>query len=92
MKAYSFDLIKSERNRLLRGIDFAIVVDFEWDSALILQDLRQDYLEDRFHALGFIVEHLQMLVFTPREGLIHVISLRRANQRERNRYVAQIQS
>ena len=92
MKAYSFDLIKSERNRLLRGIDFAIVVDFEWDSALILQDLRQDYLEDRFQALGFIVEHLHMLVFTPREGLIHVISLRRANQRERNRYVAQTQS
>jgi uncharacterized DUF497 family protein len=66
LKAYSFDLIKSERNRLLRGIDFAIVVDFEWDSALILQDLRQDYLEDRFQALGFIVEHLHMLVFTQR--------------------------
>ena len=92
MRAYSFDLIKSERNFLLRGIDFEIVVDFEWGSALILQDLRQDYFEDRFQALGFIGEHLHMLVFTPREGLIHVISLRRANQRERKRYAAQTQS
>jgi uncharacterized DUF497 family protein len=92
LKTYSFDFIKSERNRLLRGIDFVIVENFEWDSALILQDLRQDYLEDRFQALGFIGEHLHMLVFTPREGLIHVISLRRANQRERKRYAAQTQS
>jgi uncharacterized DUF497 family protein len=92
LKTYSFDFIKSERNRLLRGIDFVIVENFEWDSALILQDLRQDYLEDRFQALGFISEHLHMLVFTPRERRIHVISLRRANQRERKRYAAQTQS
>jgi uncharacterized DUF497 family protein len=86
LSAYSFDANKSDRNRLLRGIDFANVEDFQWDSALILQDLRQDYFEDRFQALGFIGEHLHMLVFTPRERRIHVISLRRANQRERKRY------
>ena len=89
MSAYSFDPSKSDRNRLLRGIDFATVEDFQWDSALILQDLRQDYFEDRFQALGFIGEHLHMLIFTPRGGVIHVISLRRANQRERNRHAAQ---
>jgi uncharacterized DUF497 family protein len=92
LSAYSFDVNKSDRNRLLRGIDFASVEDFQWDSALILQDLRQDYFEDRFQALGFIGEHLHMLVFTPRERLIHVISLRRANQRERKRYATQSKS
>jgi uncharacterized DUF497 family protein len=86
---YPFDVNKSERNRLIRGIDFASVVDFEWDTALVSQDLRQDYAEDRFQALGFIGEHLHMLVFTPRESLIHVISLRRANQRERKRHATQ---
>jgi uncharacterized protein len=29
------------------------------------------------------------LVFTPRNQGVHVISLRRANERERNRYAAQ---
>ena len=89
MGDYSFDASKSERNLLIRGIDFASVVDFEWDSALISQDLRQDYAEHRFQALGFIGEHLHMLVFTPRESVIHVISLRRANQRERKRHATQ---
>jgi len=92
LSAYSFDANKSDRNRLLRGIDFANVEDFQWDSALILQDLRQDYFEDRFQALGFIGEHLHMLVFTPRERRIHVISLRRANQRERKSYATQSKS
>ena len=89
MGDYSVDANKSDRNRLIRGIDFASVVDFEWDSALISQDLRQDYAEHRFQALGFIGEHLHMLVFTPRESVIHVISLRRANQRERKRHATQ---
>jgi uncharacterized DUF497 family protein len=86
---YSFDPSKSERNLLLRGFDFSRVVDFEWDSALISQDKRQDYSENRFQALGWIGEHLHMLIFTPRGGVIHVICLRRANQRERNRHAAQ---
>jgi uncharacterized DUF497 family protein len=33
-----------------------------------------------------------MLVFTPRDGAIHVISLRRANRRERTRYATQTES
>jgi uncharacterized DUF497 family protein len=33
--------------------------------------------------------YLHLLVFTPRDGAVHVISLRRANQRERNRYAKQ---
>jgi uncharacterized DUF497 family protein len=31
---------------------------------------------------------LHVLVFTPRDQGVHVISLRRANGRERNRYAA----
>lgn len=42
-------------------------------------------------ALGYIDERLHMLVFTPRDGTVHVISLRRANQRKRTRYAAQTQ-
>jgi uncharacterized DUF497 family protein len=62
---------------------------FEWDSALIVEDIRKDYGERRFQALGLIEGRLHVLVFTPRAGKTHVISLRKANKREVKRYEAQ---
>ena len=85
----SFDTAKSERNLATRGIAFEQVAEFEWDSALIVQDLRRPYGEQRFQALGFINSRLHMLVFTPRASKAHVISLRKANKREVERYEAQ---
>jgi len=35
--------------------------------------------------LGFVGERLQALVFTPRDGGLHVIGLHQANQRELKR-------
>ena len=84
----TYDAVKSIRNKQERGMPFELAIVFDWSTALIVEDLRQDYQERRFQALGFMKEHLCMLVFTPRQGAVHVISLRRANQRERNRYAA----
>jgi len=83
------DPAKSERNDQQRGMPFALAQQFDWSLALIVEDTRQAYPERRFQALGFIDEHLCMPVFTPREGAQHVISLRRANKRDRTRYEAQ---
>ena len=88
---FTYDPAKSERNIAERGLAFDLAEDFDWSTALIAEDTRQDYLERRYQALGLMAEHLYMLVFTPRDGAVHVISLRRANQRERNRYAAQAQ-
>ena len=85
----SFDPQKNERNIAQRGIPFEIVEDFEWDNALVVEDLRKDYGERRFQALGLIAGRLHALVFTPRAGLAHVISLRKANRREIKLYEAQ---
>ena len=85
----SYDPAKSERNEAERGLSFDLAEELDWSSALIAEDTRKDYEERRYQALGFIGEHLHMLVFTPRAGAVHVISLRRANQRERTRYAAQ---
>jgi len=85
----SFDPQKNERNIAQRGIPFEIVEDFEWDNALVVEDLRKDYGERRFQALGLIAGRLHALVFTPRAGLVHVISLRKANRRETKLYEAQ---
>ncbi len=89
---FTYDRAKNERNIAERGIAFDSAEDFDWSTALIAEDMRQDYLERRYQAIGMIDEHLHMLVFTPRDGAVHVISLRRANKRERSRYVAQAQS
>ncbi len=85
----TFDANKSERNIATRGISFARAADFVWDGALITEDLRKAYGERRFQALGLIGERLYMLVFTPRDGKVHVISLRKANEREGRQYEAQ---
>jgi len=84
----SFDPQKNERNIAQRGIPFEIVEDFEWDNALVVEDLRKDYGERRFQALGLIAGRLHALVFTPRAGLVHVINLRKANRRETKLYEA----
>jgi uncharacterized DUF497 family protein len=79
------------RNEELRGLSFALAADFDWSCALVVEDTCEDYGERRYQALCFIEAYLCMLVFTPRDGAVHVISLRRANQRERTRYAAQTQ-
>jgi uncharacterized DUF497 family protein len=89
---FSYDPAKSERNIALRGLSFELVSEFEWETSLIAEDIRHDYEEKRYQALGFIDLKLHMLVFTLRAELIHVISLRRANQRERKKYVTQTTS
>ena len=85
----TYDRVKNERNIAERGLSFDLAAEFDWSSALITEDTRQPYPEHRYQALGWIGEHLHMLVFTPRNEAVHVISLRRANQRERSRHAAQ---
>jgi uncharacterized DUF497 family protein len=87
-----FDAAKSARNIATRGIPFELALAFEWDNALIATDTRKDYGERRFQAIGLIAGRVHVLVFTPRSGKTHVISLRKANKREVRQYEAQAQS
>lgn len=82
----SFDFAKSERNERERGLAFSLVGRFDWSDAVIEEDDRKDYDERRYRALGFIGDRLHAVVFTPRAGKVHVISLRKANNREVKQY------
>ena len=88
----SFDQLKSKRNELLRGLSFNLALQFEWSTAIISADLRCDYGEARYTAMGFLDEKLHVIVFTPREQAVHVISLRRANSREVGLYEQETKS
>ncbi len=86
MVKIGFDPAKNATNIACRGLSFELVEQMEWATALIQEDTRKAYGERRFQVLGFIGERLHALVFTPREGRVHVISLRKANSREVKRY------
>lgn len=82
----SFDPAKNERNIRERGLSFESAVDFDFASALVIVDDRQDYGETRYVALGWLAERLHVLCFAETAGGIRVISFRKANAREVARY------
>ena len=70
----------------LRGVDFASMTRFDWASAVIVPDDRTDYGEPRLRVTGLIDGRLHMAVVTPRGERLRIISLRKANARERKRW------
>ncbi len=81
-----YDAAKSESNAVKHGVSLAEATRFEWDDALIWEDERQDYGEDRFCALGYIDLRLYYIVYVLRDDIHRIISLRKANSREVKRY------
>lgn len=81
-----FDPNKSNKNLEERGLAFETVIDFEWESAIVQEDLRKMYSERRFIAAGNINERLHIICFTPIPEGIRVISFRKANKREVSNY------
>jgi uncharacterized DUF497 family protein len=60
----------------------------EWEDALIWQDTRRDYGESRMIALCVIGERLYCVVYVDREDVRRIISLRKANNKEKILYVS----
>jgi uncharacterized DUF497 family protein len=85
---FIWDERKRASNLRKHGVDFAIVERFEFDAAAIVADDRKDFGEPRYRAFGAIEGRLHVLIFTARGAQTRVISLRRANDRERKNYVA----
>jgi uncharacterized protein len=84
---YYWDESKRAANLKNHKVDFATARHFEWETALIIPDDREDYGELREIALGFIGVRLHVMAFTRRNGNVRIISLRKADRREIQRYV-----
>ncbi len=82
----TFDPKKNETNILKRGLSFDLVKDFDFQTALFWFDNRKNYPEARICALGFVGHRVYSLVFSKTDKGIRVISFRKANKREVNRY------
>jgi len=48
-----FDPSKNEKNIKLRGLPFDRAVELDWEDAVIIQDTRINYPEDRFVAIEY---------------------------------------
>lgn len=84
---WDWDETKRQTTLLLRGLVFAMVRDFDLDTAVIDPDDRRDYGEPRFKATGMIGGRLFIVVFTPRCERFRLISLRKANLREIDKWL-----
>jgi uncharacterized DUF497 family protein len=83
---HEFDGAKDASNMEKHGLSLAEAVFFEWETALVREDMRKAYAERRFEAVGYVGKRLCVMVFCLRPGAIRIISLRRANMREEKRY------
>ena len=81
-----FDPGKDTINTAKHGVSLSDARNFEWDTAIVWLDTRRDYKEPRKSALGYIGMRLFFMAFVEREDVLRIISLRKANSREVNRY------
>lgn len=84
---WDWDETKRQANLAKHGVDFLAVTGFDWSTATIEPDLRTDYGEDRFKCIGRIGERLFVLIYSPRGERRRLISLRKANLREIDKWL-----
>ena len=82
----TFDPSKNERNIRERGLSFELASEFDFETARVQADSRQEYGEVRYVALGNLNGRLHVLCFTETSDGIRVISFRKANDREVKHY------
>ena len=78
----SWDEAKRRATLDSRKLDFAQAADVFEGLHFTREDLRRDYSEPRFITAGYLGTRLMVLVWTPRGAVRHVISMRKANDRE----------
>lgn len=84
-----FDPAKSARNAQERGLPFGAAARLFEAVRLEWEDRRKDYGETRINTLGEIEGRVFFATFTRRkEGVVRIISFRKAGAREARRYRA----
>lgn len=82
---FECDPAKDAANRLKHGLSMSSFAGFD-HPPLIRVDDRNDYGETRYRAFGKIGGMNCALVFTQRDGVTRLISLRRAHRKEIERH------
>lgn len=79
----TFDTAKRDKTLEERGLDFADCGSVFAGIHLTREDKREDYQEQRFQTIGYLKSRLVVIVWTPRGTVRRIISMRKANEREK---------
>lgn len=69
-----------------RGLDMADAAEIFEGVHITFPDMRFDYGEDRFLTIGYLRSRMIILAWTLRGAAPRIISMRKANEREKRRY------
>jgi hypothetical protein len=86
-----FDQDKRDKTLQERGLDFARAAEVFAGAHFTGQDTRMDYAEDRLITVGCLDTRLIVLVWTPRGEVRRIISMRKANDREKALYTSYLE-
>lgn len=86
----SFDPAKRNDTLANRGLDFADAGEVFDGPVFEQDDDRFDYGERRIITVGLLRDRMVVLVWTPRGAARHIISMRKANDREQARYQSRL--
>ena len=81
-----WDPAKNQRNRAKHGLDFADAAEVFDGLVSVVEDVRRDYGEPRYKAIGMLGDMVVSVAFTVRGDAVRVISMRRAGRKERKAY------
>jgi uncharacterized DUF497 family protein len=88
----SYDPHKRARTLAERGLDFDDAVQVFAGATVDFVDDRYDYGETRWLSFGHLGQRMVAVVWTRRGDTRHVISMRKANGREQEKYGRQLGS
>jgi uncharacterized DUF497 family protein len=86
----TFDRAKRDQTLRDRGLDFGDARHVFAGVTLNVEDRRNYYGEVRIQTIGYLVGRMVMIVWTPRGRARRVISMRKCNAKEQNRYRQQL--
>ena len=82
----TFDPVKRDTTFLERGLDFGDAATVFQGNTLDRVDDRFDYGEERIITIGRLAGRMVIVVWTQRGDARHIISMRKANEREERRF------
>jgi uncharacterized DUF497 family protein len=83
---FTYDSAKNDSNLTKHGLPLSDAKLLDWDSAISYIDSRKNYGEERLVALAPIKQRLYFVVYVELKMSKRIISLRKANVREVERY------
>jgi len=81
-----FDADKREATLAARGLDFADAPLIFAGRHFTAPDMREGYAEQRFITVGMLRQRMVVMVWTPRGEARRIISMRKANEREQEKF------